>query len=38
VMEMARSKRPKSIASTLPRPEPRATFRPKGGVPSVIVA
>lgn len=37
VMEMARSKRPRAIASSLPRPEPRATFRPKGGVPSVIV-
>ncbi len=38
LMEMARSKRPHPISATLPRPEPRATFRPKGGVPSVIVA
>lgn len=38
LMEMARSKRPQSLSPSLPRPEPRATFRPKGGVPSVIVA
>jgi cytochrome P450 len=37
LMEMARSKRPHPISATLPRPEPRATFRPKGGVPSLIV-
>lgn len=37
LMEMARSTRPHPISSSLPRPEPRATFRPKGGVPSVIV-
>ena len=37
LMEMARSRRPHPISSSLPRPEPRATFRPKGGVPSVIV-
>ncbi len=37
LMEMARSKRPHPFSPSLPRPEPRATFRPKGGVPSVIV-
>lgn len=37
LMEMARSKRPRPLASSLPAPEPRATYRPKGGVPSVIV-
>ncbi len=37
LMEMARSKRPHPVSSSLPTPEPRATFRPKGGVPSVIV-
>jgi len=37
LMEMARSKRPRPVSASLPAPEPRATFRPKGGVPSVIV-
>jgi cytochrome P450 len=37
LLEMARTKRPKPIASKLPIAEPRATFRPKGGVPSVVV-
>ena len=37
LMEFARSTRPRPIASTLPRAEPRATYRPAGGVPSVIV-
>jgi cytochrome P450 len=37
LMEMARSKRPHPVSPSLPTPEPRATFRPKGGVPSVIV-
>ncbi len=37
LMEMARSKRPYPVSTSLPTPEPRATFRPKGGVPSVIV-
>jgi cytochrome P450 len=31
LLEMARTKRPQPIA------EPRATFRPKGGVPSIVV-
>ncbi len=38
LLEMARTKRLKPIASQLPRPEPRATFRPKGGVASVVIA
>jgi cytochrome P450 len=37
LMEMARSTRPQPVSASLPTPEPRATFRPKGGVPSVIV-
>jgi len=37
LLEMARSKRPKPLAAKLPGAEPRATFRPKGGVPSVVV-
>lgn len=37
LLEMARTARPRPIAATLPAAEPRATFRPKGGVPSVIV-
>lgn len=37
LMEMARSVRPRPISPSLPFPEPRATYRPKGGVPSVIV-
>lgn len=37
LMEMARSKRPRPTSPQLPVPEPRATFRPKGGVPAVIV-
>ena len=38
LMEMARSLRLKPISSSLPAPEPRATFRPKGGVISTVVA
>jgi len=38
LLEMARTKRPKPIAINLPEPEPRATFRPKGGVPSIVVS
>jgi hypothetical protein len=34
---MARTKRPKPIDAKLPTAEPRATFRPKGGVPSIVV-
>jgi cytochrome P450 len=37
LLEMARTKRPKPIDSKLPIAEPRATFRPKGGVPSHVV-
>ena len=37
LLEMARTKRLKPIATQLPRPEPRATFRPKGGVASVVI-
>jgi cytochrome P450 len=37
LLEMARTKRPKPKAKELPKAEPRATFRPKGGVPSVVV-
>jgi cytochrome P450 len=37
LLEMARTKRPKPIAKELPTAEPRATFRPKGGVPSIVV-
>jgi hypothetical protein len=37
LLEMARTKRPKPISNKLPQAEPRATFRPKGGVPSVVV-
>jgi hypothetical protein len=37
LLEMARTKRPKPIDATLPVAEPRATFRPKGGVPSLVV-
>lgn len=38
LMEMARSRRLKPISSSLPASEPRATFRPKGGVISTVVA
>lgn len=38
LMEFARSSRPRPVASTLPRAEPRATYRPHGGVPSTIVS
>ena len=38
LMEMARNLRPRPIASSLPKAEPRATYRPRGGVPSEIVA
>lgn len=37
LMEMARTKRPRPTSPTLPAPEPRATYRPKGGVPAVVV-
>lgn len=38
LMEMARDKRPRPVSPGLPEAEPRATFRPKGGVPSVVVS
>jgi cytochrome P450 len=38
LMELARMRRPRPIASALPKAEPRATYRPAGGVRSVIVA
>lgn len=37
LMEFARSVRPRPVAATLPRAEPRATYRPSGGVPATIV-
>jgi cytochrome P450 len=37
LMEFARSSRPRPIAPGIPRAEPRATYRPSGGVPSTIV-
>ena len=37
LMEMARTRRLKPVSASLPAPEPRATFRPKGGVASVVV-
>jgi len=37
LMEMARGKRLRPTSTTLPAPEPRATYRPRGGVPSVVV-
>jgi cytochrome P450 len=37
VMEMARTMRLKPVSESLPVPEPRATYRPRGGVPSVVV-
>lgn len=37
LMEMARTKRLRPVGESLPDPEPRATFRPKGGVPAVVV-
>lgn len=36
LMEMARGKRLRPIAGGIPKAEPRATFRPKGGVQSVV--
>lgn len=38
LMEFARSMRPRPVASGIPRAEPRATYRPAGGVPAAIVA
>ncbi len=37
LMEFARTRRPRPTSETLPRAEPRATYRPAGSVPSVIV-
>lgn len=37
LMEMARSKRPHPLQTGIPVAEPRATYRPKGGVPSIVV-
>lgn len=37
LMEMARGKRLRPTSESLPAPEPRATYRPRGGVPSVVV-
>ena len=36
LMELARTARPVPVAPTLPKAEPRATYRPAGGVPSVV--
>ena len=38
LMEFARTRRPRPSAERLPRAEPRATYRPAGGVRSVITA
>jgi cytochrome P450 len=38
LMEMARTKRPKPLSPDIPKAEPRATFRPHGDVPSLVVA
>ncbi|MBA4247175.1 MAG: cytochrome [Microbacterium sp.] len=38
LMEFARTLRPRPTASGLPKAEPRATYRPAGGVPATIVA
>lgn len=38
LMELARSLRPRPVSAALPKAEPRATYRPGGGVPAVIVA
>jgi len=37
LMEFARSSRPRPVATGIPRAEPRATYRPSGGVPATIV-
>ena len=37
LMEMSRGRRLRPVSASLPQPEPRATFRPKGGVASVVV-
>lgn len=37
LMEFARTLRPRPNASGLPKAEPRATYRPAGGVPATIV-
>lgn len=37
LMELARMRRPRPIATALPKAEPRATYRPAGGVRSVVV-
>ncbi len=36
LMELARTARPVPVASGLPKAEPRATYRPAGGVPAVV--
>jgi cytochrome P450 len=36
LMELARTARPIPVAPGLPRAEPRATYRPGGGVPAVV--
>ena len=36
LMEMARTARPVPVSRSLPKAEPRATYRPAGGVPSVV--
>ena len=36
LMELARTARPVPVASGLPKAEPRATYRPAGGVPSLV--
>jgi len=38
LMEMARTQRPKPLAEGIPKAEPRATYRPHGMVPSLIVS
>ena len=38
LMEMARTQRPKPLGEGIPKAEPRATYRPHGLVPSLVVA
>ncbi|MEY2848778.1 MAG: hypothetical protein RI885_1443, partial [Actinomycetota bacterium] len=38
LMEMARTSRPRPVSAALPKAEPRATYRPGGGVPAVVVS
>ncbi len=37
LMELARGRRPRPRSPELPKAEPRATYRPAGGVPAIII-